>query len=189
MSSPSSAGPDTGFHNRLHRVAEARAPIEAAKPQVAVLPDWRSNISGLTGVVLAIVIGMVAVLAVRIAAFHFMGVAMVSPTPDLTLAIETVAALILAIILFRLTAYRGAKYHFIQFAGVALAISMMHNAVHALPTVFSAAFSPEWTAQVVEQTEPRSLYLRGQVIPFSPVEEPTEEAEPEKVLPNVLRLG
>jgi len=60
---------------------------------------------------------------------------------------------------------------------------MMHNAVHSAPAVFSAMFSPEWTAEVTEVTEPNSLYLRGEVLPF--VKE--EEVEPE--LPKVIRRG
>jgi hypothetical protein len=185
MSSPTSAGPDTGFQDRLHRVAEARAPIEAAKPEIAVLPDWKTNISGVSGVFFAVLSGLIAVLIVRIAAFHYVGIAMVSPTPDFTLAMETAAAFGVAILLFRLTPFRGVKYYFLQFAGVALAISTMHNAVHAVPAAFSAAFSPEWTASVLRETEPNSLYLRGEVMPFSPV----EEAESEKALPRVFRLN
>ena len=95
----------------------------------------------------------------------------------------------LAVMLFRLTRYRGVKYYFANFAGVVLMASMMHNAVHSVPGAFSLAFSPEWTAQVLQETEPNSLYLRGEVIPFTPKEEVAEDPEPEKVLPKVRRMG
>ena len=99
----------------------------------------------------------------------------------MTLAIETGAALLVSFLLFALLPYKGAAYKFVQFGGVVLMISMMHNAVHSAPGTFSALFSPEWTAAVQAKTEPNSLYLRGEVIPFvKPVEE-------EKVLPPVRR--
>ena len=189
MSSPPSAGPNTGFQSRLNRVAERRAPIEAAKPEVSVLPDWRENVAGKAGMAVAVLIGLIAVILVRIGAYHVVGTAMVSDTPDFTLAIEMVAALMLAILLFRLTPYRGVKYHFANFAGVALMASMMHNAVHSVPGAFSLAFSSEWTAQVLAETEPNSLYLRGEVVPFTRKEEVAEVEEPEQKLPTVRRMN
>lgn len=188
MSSPPSAGSNTGFQNRLNRVAERRAPIDAAKPEISVLPDWKENVSGKSGMAVALLIGLVAVLLIRIAAFHFVGIAMVSDTPDFTLAIETAASLMLAILLFRLTSYRGVKYYFANLAGVVLMVSMMHNAVHSVPAAFSAAFSNEWTALVLRETEPSSLYLRGEVIPFTPREE-VAEVESEIALPKVRRMN
>ena len=44
MSGPGASGPSGSFQDRLNRVAERRAPIEAARPQVDVLPDWKQNI-------------------------------------------------------------------------------------------------------------------------------------------------
>ncbi|MEM8804410.1 MAG: hypothetical protein AAGF55_17965, partial [Pseudomonadota bacterium] len=85
-------------------------------------------------------------------------------------------------ILFALLPYKGIQYKFVQFAGVILMISMMHNAVHSSPGLFNAMFSPEWTAAVTEQTEPNSLYLRGEVIPFIKKDE-------EKKLPTIRRVG
>lgn len=189
MSSPPSTGPNAGFQNRLNRVAERRAPIEAAKPEIAVLPDWKENVSGKAGMAVAVLIGLVAVVLVRIAAYHSVGTAMISDTPDFTLAIETAAALLLAILLFRLTAYRGVGYYFGNFAGVVLMVPLMHNAVHSVPAIFSLTFSPEWTAQVMQETEPNSLYVRGEVIPFTPREEVAEADEPEKKLPTVRRMN
>ncbi len=172
------SGPNDSFHQRLNRVAEHRAPIEAAAEPVAVLPDWKSRISGKVGMVAAILVGVLAVLAVRIGRFHMTGEAMIGSNADMTLAIETGAALALSLILFMLLPFKGIQFKFAQFGGVILMISMMHNAVHSVPSVFSAMFSPEWTAVVTEETEPNSLYLRGEVIPF---------VKEEKKLPGVRR--
>lgn len=188
MSSPQGTAPNEHFKARLDRVADARGPADAARPQIDVLPDWRDAVSGKTGVLVAFLVGALSVFAVRIAAFHYHGIAMVSDTPDLTLAMETTAALILGFLVLRFTAHRGAKFYFAQFVGVVLMATMMHNLVHVAPKTFSLAFSPEWTARVQQATELNSVYVRGTAIPLSPVEK-VEEEEPEKVLPKVRRMG
>lgn len=175
------SGPNKSFQNRLARVEGFRAPEETAP--VSVLPDMKSRFSGKFAVFFALVIGVLAVLIVRVARYHYSGEAMIGGNPDMTLAMETGAALVLSFILFALLPYKGIQYKFVQFGGVFLMISMMHNAVHSAPAVFNAMFSPEWTSAVTEQTEPNSLYLRGEVIPFVP------EPEEEKKLPTVRRLG
>ena len=40
MSSPPTGTPNGNFQDRLNRVAEARAPIEANKVVVSVILDW-----------------------------------------------------------------------------------------------------------------------------------------------------
>lgn len=182
------SGPDTSFHDRLNRVAEIRSPIENAKVPVDVLPDWRDSMSGKGGVIFAVLIGLLAVLLVRLGRFHIMGTAMIGENADMTLAIETGAALILSLILFMLLPFKGFKYSLAQFGGVVLMISMMHNAVHSAPGLFGAMFSPEWATEVTEVTEPNSLYLRGEVIHFVKPEE-VEVIEEEKVMPKVRRVG
>lgn len=186
MSSPQSASPDQSFQSRLNRVADRRAPAEAAKPQVEVLPDWRANVSGPMGLVLALLIGALSVLLVRVASFHMTGTAMIGDNPDIRMVAETVAALSLSLILFRFLPYRGVQYGFIQFGGVVLMVSMMHNIVHTMPGPFSLIFSTDWTAEVTAGTEPNSLYLRGQSVPFT---KPVEEEEEKPKLPTVRRMG
>lgn len=171
------SGPNKSFQNRLARVEGFRPTPEDAAP-VSVLPDMKSRFSGKFALFFALAIGVLAVLFVRIARFHFSGEAMIGGHPDMTLAMETGAALVLSFVLFALLPYKGIQYKFVQFGGVILMISMMHNAVHSAPGVFNAMFSPEWTAAVTEQTEPNSLYLRGEVIPF---------VKEEKAMPTVRR--
>lgn len=171
-------GPNQSFQERLGRVAEQRAPFEELEP-VSVLPDIKSRFSGKFGLFAAVFIGLLAVVIVRIARFHFTGEAMIGgQNADLTLAIETGAALAVSFLIFALLPFKGVQFKFAQFGGVIVMISMMHNVVHQAPAVFSAMFSPEWTAAVTEQTEPNSLYLRGEVIPF---------VKEEKKLPSVRR--
>lgn len=183
MSGPSSSSPDKTFQNRLNRVAERRAPYEASRPEVAVLPDWKSEVAAKLGIPLALFVGLLSIVLVRIGNFHVTGTAMVSDTPDMTLGIEFVGAMVLATVLFLALPYKGFQYKLFQFVGVALGALAMHNAVHAMPSAFSAAFSPDWTARVISETAPKSLYLRGEVIPLIP------EKEEEAPKPIVRRLG
>lgn len=176
------SGPNQTFKERLARVADVNAPEEDAAP-VSVLPDMKSRFSGKFALFFALAVGALAVLIVRVGRFHYSGEAMIGGNPDITLAMETGAALVVSFVLFALLPYKGVQYKFVQFGGVFLMISMMHNAVHSVPGLFNAMFSPEWTTAVTEQTEPNSLYLRGEVIPF--VKEPEEE----KKLPTIRRVG
>ena len=167
MSSPQSASPNAGFKDRLNRVAERRAPHEAERPRIDVLPDWKENAQGPAGIAAAVLIGIASVIAVRIVRFHFMGVALVSDSPDMTLATEMVAALLLSFLIFLLLPWKGIHYRFLQFGGVALMALTMHNMVHSTPGLFRLAFSPEWTDRVLAETQPGSMYVRGHSIPFA----------------------
>lgn len=180
------SGPDRSFHDRLNRVAEIRTPIEDAKVQVEVLPDIRDSFSGKGGLFFALLIGLLAVVLVRVGRFHVMGTAMIGENADMTLAIETGAALTLSLAVFMLLPFKGFQYSLAQFGGVVLMISMMHNAVHTAPGLFGAMFSPEWATEVTEVTEPNSLYLRGEIIHFV---KPEVVEEDEKPLPKVRRVG
>lgn len=184
MSSPmGNAGPARSFQSRLNRVEKARAPHEAQHPEVSVLPDWKSDVFAKSGLPLAVVIGMLSALAVRAGLYHYSGKAMLTDTPDMTLAIETSAALLVSFLAFMVLPFRGLSYKLALLAGVAVTIVAMHNAVHSAPGLFSLMFSPEWTERVIAATEPKSLLIRGEVIPLMA---PTDEA---KALPTILRLN
>ena len=167
MSSPQSATPNAGFQDRLNRVAERRAPHEAARPQIDVLPDWKENARGPAGIAAALLAGILAVVIVRLARFHVMGVALVSDSPDITLAVEMGASLLLSFLIFLFLPWKGIQYRFLQFGGVALMTLTMHNIVHSSPGLFRLAFSPDWTDRVLAQTEPGSMYVRGHSIPVT----------------------
>lgn len=186
MSSPiGSAGPDRSFQSRLNRVAKARAPFEIDTPDIAVLPDWKRDVFSKSGMPLAFLIGVVSVFVVRLGLYHYSGNAMVTETPDKTLAIEVSAALILSLLLFLSLPFKGISYKLAQLAGVAVMIVAMHNTVHGAPALYSLLFSPDWTAKVTTATDPASLWVRGEVIPLVPP--PAEEEE--TVMPKVLRLN
>ena len=178
MSGAPASGPDEKFQDRVNRVGDG-AP---ARPVVSVLPDWRTPFIIPLGIALAILTGMIAVIAVRVGMFHVTGSAMVSDSPNVTMAIEALTALFSSLLFFYIFPFRGAQYNFFQFVGVVIMISMMHNLVHKAPSVFALAFSPEWTQVVTTVTEPNSFYVRGQSVPFIPESN-------EKVLPTIRRVG
>ena len=194
MSSPNSGKPNAGFQDRLNRVAERRAPHEAGRQPVDVLPDWKENASGPAGIVLAVLIGILAVLVVRLVRFHFTGQAMVTDSPDLTMALEAAGAMAISLVVFFMLPWRGFQYKLLQFGGVVLMITTMHNVVHSAPGVFRLAFSSDWTDIVLAETEPGSMYVRGTSMPFAGKirgEEVAEaEVEPEAPkLPGRIKIG
>lgn len=179
MSGAPASGPDEKFHDRVNRAADPAH----VHPPVSLLPDWRAPFIIPLGIALAILMGMAAVVGVRVGMYHITGAAMVTETPNVTMAIEAATALFASLLLFFVFPFRGAQYNFFQFVGVIFMISMMHNLVHKVPGAFSLAFSPEWTETVTTVTEPNSFYVRGQSVPFVP------EPKQEKVLPKIRRVG
>lgn len=167
MSSPQAVRQNSAFQNRLNRVAERRAPHEAAKPQIDVLPDWKENAFGPAGIAAAVVVGLLSVLIVRIALFHITGTALVSDTPALTQGIEFAASFGLSAALFFLLPWKGVKFYFLQFAGVAFMILTMHNMVHSSPGLYGLLFSQDWTDRVLAETEASSMHVIGKSLPFA----------------------
>ncbi len=194
MSSPQSSSADGSFQDRLAKVRQRQEPAFAARPAVEVLPDWRENISGPAGYALAFLTGCLAVFLVRLLRFHIMGTAITGPNPDLVLGIETFGAMTVSFLIFMLLPWKGYQYKLVQFSGVALIIATMHNAVHSTPTLFGLMFSQEWTEEILAETVPNSVYVRGQSIPFSgklPEAETQEVAAADvaPVKPKVKKLG
>lgn len=159
--SSTTGGPNSSFQDRLNRVAEARAPIEAAKPQVDLTPDWKTNIRYPLSLVGAALLGMLAVFIARYARFHLTGGALTGDDADLTMIIDGGLAAGCSFLLFGLLRFDGAEYKLAQTVGIVVMVCIMHNFVHAAPAVFDIVFSPEWTQDVIAYTEPKSILFRG----------------------------
>jgi hypothetical protein len=177
------AGADRSFKSRVNRVEAAGAPYEQARGQVSVLPDWKREVAQKLELPMAFLLGAIAVLVVRLLLFHQNGTALISATPDRTMAVEASAAIVLCIVAFLVLPFRGLPGLLAQFAGVAATVVLMHNAVHSAPGIFSIAFSPTWTDEVIAATEEKSIYFRGETIPIAP------PSSAEKKMPTVLRLN
>ena len=217
MSGPGTGTPDSGFKDRLNRMQERRAPIEAARPQVDVLPDWKENVRYPATLVGMAVLGMFAVFVVRYVRFHLMGGTLAGNDADITMIIDAGLAGVAAFIIYSAVgltmrdanrAERGSMFSLNNLGdnpvkaalvvGIAIMIGTMHNMVHSAPGLFGALFSEEWTEDVVAFSEPGSIYFRGNYFTVLPQSEATiaddtapsgsGEASEEKALPKVLRL-
>lgn len=159
--SSTTGGPNSSFQDRLNRVAEARAPIEAAKPKVDLIPDWKTNIRYPLSLIVAALLGMAAVFLARYARFHLSGGTLAGEDADLTMMLDAGLAAGASFLLFGLLRFDGADYKMAQSVGIAIMVCVMHNFVHVAPSVFDAVFAPEWTEDVIAFTEPKSILFRG----------------------------
>ncbi len=186
MGSAGSGSPDESFQERLARMEKRRAPIEAAKQPVDVLPDWKASLVKPVTLIGAVILGMIAVVFARYARFHLMGGTLAGDNPDVAMAIDLAVAFGVAAGVFAILRFEGFANKGAHLFGILVMIAMMHNMVHAAPGVFNLLFSSDWTENVVSASEPNSLYFRGDFIELAPeIEEEIEK--PAK--PKVRRLG
>ncbi len=180
------------FRSRLNRVAEARAPYEAERPEVSVLPDWKQHFRLPMAIFAAMIVGALAVLAVRYARLQYMGGGFAGQNPDVTMAIDVGAAFAIAFILFALARKSGLLLAAGHLVGVFAMIGFMHNVAHTAPQLFASIYSAPWTTEIASASEPGSLYFRGGYITvMQEAEEVIEVEEPEETeiaLPRVIRL-
>ena len=133
MSSPQGGTPDSGFQERLNRVAEARAPIDAAKPQVAVIPDWKENLKYPAAIVGSALVGMLAVFVARYVRFHIMGGSLAGDDADITMLIDGGIGAACGFLLFAMLRFEGKEFkigqkeHKSSFLTFALFLSVVPN--------------------------------------------------------------
>lgn len=161
MSSPPTGTPNGNFRDRLNRVAEARAPAEANKVVVPVIPDWKENFKYPAAIFGAALVGMLAVLISRYVRFQLLGGSLAGEDADITMMIDGAIAAVCSFALFGMMRFSGPEFKAAQSVGIAVMILGMHNLVHAAPTVFNLTFSKNWTDEVVAYTEPNSILFRG----------------------------
>ena len=183
MSSPQGGTPDSGFQERLNRVAEARAPIEAAKPEVPVIPDWKENFKYPAAIVGSALVGMLAVFVARYVRFHIMGGTLAGDDADITMLIDGGIGAACGFLLFAMLRFEGKEFKAAQTFGIVAMVMVMHNLVHWAPGVFNTIFSPAWTEDVIAYTEPNSILFRGNS--FVLVEDESEVA----AAPTIRRAG
>lgn len=194
MSGAMRTGGDRGFQDRLKRIEKARAPrpisemvernfrkLRGAR-DVSPLPDWKDNLRHPAAILAATLGGMLAVLAARCVRFHLTGTGLTGADADITMLMDAAIAAGASFVLFTMLRFRAKQLWLAQAIGVAFMVSAMHNAVHAAPSVFDALFSPDWTAEVVETTEPGSILFRGvSFVVF-------EDEDAKRKMPSILRL-
>ena len=189
MSSPQGRAPSNGFQNRLNRVAAQRAPGDAAKPTVEVLPDWKANIKQPVTLIAAGLSGMLAVFIARFLRFHLMGGTLAGDNPDVTMIIDGGIAIACAFLVFHFLNIKGHSLKAAQIVGIVAMIGLMHNFVHAAPGAFGLLFSEAWTEDIVNYSEPGSIYIRGSYIVVLPSADDVADEPEDQALPKVRRMG
>lgn len=201
MSGAIPTGQNQGFQDRLKRIEQARAPdladlVDADgnpipdRTHVSPLPDWKQNLRYPALLAAATVAGMFGVFVARFVRFHLTGGTLAGgEAADLTMVIDGAIAAMASFVVFTLLRFDGKELKAAQTLGVAIMICTMHNLVHAAPRVFDAVFSPVWTAEVIEFTEPKSILFRGVSFVLVPEKEPEQPEQPEKKLPTIRRMG
>lgn len=189
MSSPSKPARGRGFQSRLNRVAERRAPFEAAKPDVELLPDWKANFKRPVNLATAVLIGMLAVLAARVARFHLMGGLTSGEFTNVTVVFDGGIALVFSLLMLRILKSNDRAFKSALAGGVVAMVVLMHNFVHAAPGVFGLLFSKEWSNNVIAYSEPGSIYVVSTYMAVMP-SDAVDASEPgNQVLPKVRRYG
>ena len=111
-------------------------------------------------------IGLISVPLLRFAMFHSQGLPDTPVRPGLTLMVDAIFAFCFAFFLVRILMSVTARAHMVaQMIGIWVALTTMHNLVHAYPEPWSVVFSPDWVARVVQITEPNTFYLVGLTFP------------------------
>ncbi len=114
--------------------------------------------------VMGLLIGVLAVAAVRYMRFRVSGTVLGGPDADMLMLADLVLAGTLAILLRAIFRFRSKAHGFGKFAGVVLAVLFMHNAVFVAPEPFTRVYSAQWVGQIMRETRPQSLFLAGHTI-------------------------
>ena len=171
------------FHGRLQRIAqggpntlgqlmagpadtsdEARKSTKKSRRVARPARERRGPTNPLGALLGGILIGGLAVVAVRYARFRLTGEALGGPDADILLAVDIIFAMTLAIMFRTLFRARSRLHGFGKLLGVGAMALSMHNLVYYAPGVFSQAFSAQWVESVKAQTNPNSLLIAGQSI-------------------------
>ncbi len=160
-----------GHESFQERIARLAAEKEACEPQKknwrtkraeAGIPSLTENIRYPLMIMWAAFVGMVAVFLSRYIRFHLTGGGLTGgENADIVMMIDGGIAVVAGFALKQLLSIENKTLQLAQTVGVGIMILTMHNLVHLSPAVFSTVFSPEWTEEVIESTEPKSLLFMG----------------------------
>lgn len=168
----------TSFQSRLQSVERRRAPIEAARPQVSPLPDWRDNIRNKVEVVSALGIGALAAATLILASSRFVTNAFAPQTG--MLAVAGFVGL-LGFFVARKMGVRAKLAPVMPLLGALVIAATFHNAAHRSPGFMAVIAGPGWVSDVISTTEAQTIALAGMSVSYaSPPEEEVAAAEDTK---------
>lgn len=113
----------------------------------------------LMSLMLALMLGLMAVLLSQYANFHYLSAHLPQPVLDqgrvVDIALAATAALLLVVV-FRKTSF---AHLLATTAGVVVMLAAMHNLVWVAPDTFAQLFSEDWVAGILSATEPNTFVL------------------------------
>ena len=154
------------FAARLERLHNKHSQIDlerqaAAKSMRGRYPEWVSNLGYPGSLLAAGIIGLFTVVMSRYAMFHINGVPGEDADADITMLMDGALAAAIAFVIRNALNMNCKEHLAFKAAGIWIALTCMHNLVHAYPKVWEIAFSPEWVQYTTELTEPKSIYISG----------------------------
>lgn len=114
-------------------------------------------------ILLALLAGVVSVLAARYAQFHLLSDSVSDMAPDILMVGEFLMASSVGMVLRIAMAVQGKDKLMAQTVGVWAGIVGMHNLVHKMPDLFTTLFSAEWVASAMASAPFQSIIFRGVV--------------------------
>ncbi|WP_141246511.1 hypothetical protein [Actibacterium ureilyticum] len=165
----------TRFEERLTRIDKGRqwAPEgvvtrdmyakRAARAKTVKAHNPLANILYPVGILMALLAGLISVLAARYAQFHLLSDSVADMSSDLLLAGEFAMASCVGMVLRMAIAVQGKDKLMAQTVGVWAGIVGLHNLVHLAPDLFTTLFSPGWVASVMASAPFQSILFRGVV--------------------------
>lgn len=124
-------------------------------------PEWVHNMGYPGSLLAAVLIGIMTVVLSRYVMFHLNGVPDPDADADITMLMDGALAMGVAFVIRNALNMTSKEHLACKAAGIWIALTCMHNLVHAYPAVWAAGYSPEWVERTTQMTKPRSFYISG----------------------------
>lgn len=148
-------GPDESFVHQRNVTTKVSRPREIG---TTLAYPW--SLAG------AFLLGMIAVVLGHYVRFHLVSEGGELANPDLEMALAGGIGLMASFALSQMFRLSSNRHRALQVAGVFLMVGTFHNLGHWFPAPMSAAFSPEWVAQVQVTSPANSFRLSERYIPL-----------------------
>lgn len=113
--------------------------------------------------ILAAALGILAVIAVRLAFFHLAGATPAEQITAKEIALTVGLGFAGAFVAAQMLGLSARLQTLLLISGVAMAITGFHNLFHWAPTAMAAAFSPEYASTITAMAGPNTAQLAGEV--------------------------
>lgn len=168
------------FQARINRIQSRSVDLQPVLPSneplsvpvndpiglIADVPDEKSTL-GAFGLIVAFLVGILAVLAARYLRFQIIGDDP-SGASELSILIEVAVAAGIGLLVGMVMRLQTSAFMTANAIGLFLALTAGHNLVHWYPDAFDRLFSSEYTDNVILMTDSNSFWLGGNSLPIGP---------------------